>query len=222
MLPHEALWEKQIELEVRSALRLIPNDHLPHSKYVEFVKLVTGRNNPHLAEQIVRYTTRKAFDVSVRLMLEERQNYRCALCGVTLRSATSPQVDHIMPLAKGGDNAPSNLQILCGKCNSGKSALRAWVAGNPYFIEGDVLSPKLRYCVLTRHRGVCSVEECDESHLSSQMHVTPIIPIFRGGRFIFDNLKVLCQEHFSAEKAADDRAAKAALSRGLSDGGLGF
>lgn len=46
--------------------------------------------------------------------------YRCACCGMTDRSRVFFQVDHIMPMNKGGKSIPENLQILCRKCNGGK------------------------------------------------------------------------------------------------------
>ncbi len=29
-------------------------------------------------------------------------------------------IDHIVPVSKGGKTVPSNLQVLCAKCNLGK------------------------------------------------------------------------------------------------------
>lgn len=46
--------------------------------------------------------------------------YRCACCGMTDRSRVFFQVDHIVPMNKGGKSVPENLQILCRKCNGGK------------------------------------------------------------------------------------------------------
>ncbi len=52
----------------------------------------------------------------------ERDNYRCQMCG--RRPATTEgielQVDHIVPLAKGGANELEDLQTLCNECNLGK------------------------------------------------------------------------------------------------------
>ena len=50
----------------------------------------------------------------------QAQNFRCACCGISVKSRESRHVDHITPLAKGGSNGPSNLQILCVRCNLSK------------------------------------------------------------------------------------------------------
>lgn len=47
------------------------------------------------------------------------QRGRCAYCRKELRSKY--HIDHIVPLAKGGTNFPSNLQLCCGPCNVRKS-----------------------------------------------------------------------------------------------------
>lgn len=48
------------------------------------------------------------------------QRHKCAWCGICIRSEY--HVDHIMPLALGGSNWPSNLQCLCPTCNLSKRA----------------------------------------------------------------------------------------------------
>lgn len=50
----------------------------------------------------------------VKAMLE-RQKWKCADCKKSLKDGY--HVDHIMPLALGGSNWPSNLQCLCPTCN---------------------------------------------------------------------------------------------------------
>lgn len=47
--------------------------------------------------------------------------YECAICGVAHRSRVYFQVDHIVPMNRGGKTVPENLQILCRKCNAKKS-----------------------------------------------------------------------------------------------------
>ncbi len=44
----------------------------------------------------------------------------CQLCGAT-KSDRMLEVDHIVPRSKGGTNEPSNLQVLCSRCNRAKS-----------------------------------------------------------------------------------------------------
>lgn len=54
--------------------------------------------------------------------LLRRQKYKCAECGVSVRKKGQRHVDHVMPLALGGSNWISNLQILCPTCNMSKGA----------------------------------------------------------------------------------------------------
>lgn len=48
----------------------------------------------------------------------ERQGYTCVYCNSCLREKY--EVDHIMPISRGGTNWPSNLQCLCPDCNGRK------------------------------------------------------------------------------------------------------
>ncbi len=50
----------------------------------------------------------------------KNQRGRCAVCRTKLGS--SYHTDHIMPLAKGGEHAALNIQLLCATCNVRKSA----------------------------------------------------------------------------------------------------
>lgn len=46
--------------------------------------------------------------------------YQCAICGLTNKTKAPFQVDHIIPMNKGGKTVPENLQILCRHCNGTK------------------------------------------------------------------------------------------------------
>lgn len=46
--------------------------------------------------------------------------YRCTCCGMEADSRVPFQVDHILPMNKGGKSVPENLQILCRSCNGRK------------------------------------------------------------------------------------------------------
>jgi hypothetical protein len=48
----------------------------------------------------------------------DRDGWICQRCG----SHQNLTVDHVVPRAKGGTDDPSNLQTLCGSCNSSKGA----------------------------------------------------------------------------------------------------
>ena len=48
------------------------------------------------------------------------QGWICVYCPADIESNYS--VDHIVPLSRGGSNFPSNLQLLCGSCNSKKGS----------------------------------------------------------------------------------------------------
>ncbi len=43
---------------------------------------------------------------------------RCLACG----TSEGLTVEHVVPLSRGGSNAVTNLQVLCGPCNSRKGA----------------------------------------------------------------------------------------------------
>ena len=50
----------------------------------------------------------------------KRDNYTCQICGKFMPDGVGLQIDHIVPVAKGGKTIPSNLQVLCSKCNASK------------------------------------------------------------------------------------------------------
>lgn len=63
----------------------------------------------------------------IRTLLKA-QNCLCAACQRNITKDYS--VDHVMPLARGGSNDPSNLQLLCVPCNATKGAMHPddWAA----------------------------------------------------------------------------------------------
>lgn len=54
----------------------------------------------------------------IRQQVFKRDNYQCQCCGKERRRGISLEIDHILPIAMGGKNEPSNLQTLCKQCNS--------------------------------------------------------------------------------------------------------
>lgn len=59
---------------------------------------------------------------SLRYEIMKRDNFKCCLCGNSpaMDSKCVLVIDHIKPIAKGGNNNIENLQTLCKVCNSGK------------------------------------------------------------------------------------------------------
>ncbi len=64
-------------------------------------------------------TPRIPIPSSVREYIFQRDNYTCKSCGRN-QDKTILNIDHIIPLAKGGSNDISNLQTLCKNCNQRK------------------------------------------------------------------------------------------------------
>ena len=60
----------------------------------------------------------------LRNQIKERDNYTCKLCGNSIYKEPNLllEIDHILPVSKGGCTVESNLQTLCWKCNREKSS----------------------------------------------------------------------------------------------------
>ncbi len=56
-------------------------------------------------------------DLRIKILL--RDNFKCKLCGDSPPN-TVLEIDHIVPISKGGKTNRKNLQTLCKKCNRGK------------------------------------------------------------------------------------------------------
>ena len=64
---------------------------------------------------------RKLVTQNLRKEIMERDNYTCQKCGKYMPDEVGLHIDHIIPVSKGGKSIPSNLQVLCSKCNGKKS-----------------------------------------------------------------------------------------------------
>ena len=65
-------------------------------------------------------TPRIHIPLEVRRYVFERDRYQCKSCGKT-HLETNLTIDHIIPLARCGQNDISNLQTLCRTCNQRKT-----------------------------------------------------------------------------------------------------
>ena len=64
---------------------------------------------------------RKLMTKELRQQIITRDNYTCQLCRKHMPDEVGLHVDHIVSISKGGKTVPSNLQVLCSKCNGSKS-----------------------------------------------------------------------------------------------------
>ncbi len=57
----------------------------------------------------------------LREQIAFRDNFTCQICGKYMPDGVGLHIDHIIPVSKGGKSVPSNLRVLCSKCNGRKS-----------------------------------------------------------------------------------------------------
>ncbi len=81
----------------------------------------------HIAEKIQFFNSAKGqralMTNRLRTAIKERDYYTCKMCSASVQeqSLLLLEVDHIVPVSKGGMSTYDNLQTLCWKCNRSKS-----------------------------------------------------------------------------------------------------
>jgi uncharacterized protein YozE (UPF0346 family) len=63
---------------------------------------------------------RVGISVAQRFAIFKRDSYRCCICGASAKDGSKLEVDHKIPVARGGTNIEDNLWTLCFACNRGK------------------------------------------------------------------------------------------------------
>ncbi len=64
---------------------------------------------------------RAKMTTTLRYSILKRDNFKCLICGRGSEDGVKLQVDHIIPVSKGGKTVEENLRTLCKDCNRGKS-----------------------------------------------------------------------------------------------------
>jgi hypothetical protein len=60
----------------------------------------------------------------LRAKIKERDNYTCCNCSLSIEDEKNLllEIDHIIPISKGGLTLENNLQTLCWRCNRAKGS----------------------------------------------------------------------------------------------------
>lgn len=89
-------------------------------------RIVEYQNGKISEQQLYeRYKPRKERTTvlpKVRYLVLKRDGERCVKCGASAKTdpTVTLEVDHIVPVSKGGSDDSDNLQTLCSRCNQGK------------------------------------------------------------------------------------------------------
>lgn len=85
-------------------------------KFVYYIASVIEKKNSIVGQRLLM--TRE-----LREQIKKRDGYKCVKCGVSLKDEPHLllEIDHIIPVSKGGKTIPENLQTLCWRCNRSKS-----------------------------------------------------------------------------------------------------
>ena len=78
-------------------------------------------NERSASEQSIEYQ-RSLMTSSKRYDILRRDNFCCKICGRSANDGAKLEVDHIIPVSRGGKTKDDNLQTLCRECNQGKKA----------------------------------------------------------------------------------------------------
>lgn len=73
-----------------------------------------------LVERKIKTHKRVSIKKKTRFRVIQRDGFRCVSCGKSSEDGAKLQVDHIIPVSRGGKNRMSNYQTLCQDCNLGK------------------------------------------------------------------------------------------------------
>lgn len=73
-------------------------------------------NDRHIWDAICRVERGKVSN-KMRFSIYARDGYRCRICGASQDKKVQLEIDHIIPIAKGGKSTYDNLQTLCHNCN---------------------------------------------------------------------------------------------------------
>jgi hypothetical protein len=109
---------KEYQIRNKEKIKKIAKEYYENNKDKAYMNNAKRRALKHFVH----------FSPFKRKQILDRDNWKCRHCGIKVhdRSAGNwntpdkAHIDHIIPLSKGGDSKPSNLQTLCRTCNLSK------------------------------------------------------------------------------------------------------
>lgn len=106
----------------------IKNNFICRNCVIEaYVELEEPEIREYLIEKIKdEIIIRKSMTMEIKKIIFERDNHQCVSCGAKERL----EIDHKIPVTKGGTNELDNLQVLCRSCNSSKGNKLNWKKKN--------------------------------------------------------------------------------------------
>jgi hypothetical protein len=99
-----------------SLLQTILDKYLYNNEYIYLRQIISSA----LPVKKTRQIERGKLTYKLRFEVLQRDGFKCVKCGESA-SSVKIEIDHIIPISKGGLTIKSNLQTLCFKCNRGKS-----------------------------------------------------------------------------------------------------
>lgn len=118
---HKSYWNNPEKM--RAAARGIPKEQRERKNRTQRVYALANSDKVRMWNNARLHTTRAAGKVTREMILKliALQKDKCAACGIGFNKAKK-HLDHIKPVAAGGNNEFGNLQYLCASCNLSKQA----------------------------------------------------------------------------------------------------
>lgn len=212
LMPEPALQRERYDVPIKPMIR----DHLANlsiSNDDVLVDIIKNVSDQYYLSSDLAPTRPKKYSISdLRALrnrsyeaIRSRQNGRCACCGVVFDGEERETLDHIIPYRLIGDiDDGSNWQILCERCNSGKSSIVStmlcyeaynWIYGSStvYSKNPRKISPTTRFVVLRRDRK-CFHSGCTGTATNSRLYVEQGLTT---GLRVADCLRTVCHTHVS-------------------------
>lgn len=100
---------------------VVQENHFSYKEIAQYYHRLDKINFETTTRKYHSKKQRNLMTPKIRKQIKERDRYTCQICGKYMHDEVGLHIDHIKPVSKGGKTVPSNLQVLCSKCNGRKS-----------------------------------------------------------------------------------------------------